>query len=394
MLKTTAGQLRAALASVRPAVANWRRTSAAILATVKIAGSDVGGQAAACNCDVEIAAPFAGSGDMPARCVPFLQIWGVIFAMPGETEISLHAADGHALALRFAGGGYLFPGLPADDMPSVREGVSHYFSADADGGKLADALRWIAPFCSREFTRYYLCGACIDIADGVSRLVATDGHAMAWRRIPDMPAQARGLIVPLPVVQMLARRRDMLRISFNAEKFRCLVAAAGGGWIAFKTIEGTFPDFRRVIPAGDVKAEILCDAREMLAAGSRMMALANNGDNGRMITMASGPDGVTLARSHGASSPMAWTSAGPAAWERLAQAARMSGHPFEIAMSWQQWRRAAQASRAVAPEMRLQFFDGGSPMRFGDDDAGGLIMPMRGWKPAAEIVAAVGGGVA
>ncbi len=97
-----------------------------------------------------------------------------------------------------------------------------------------------ALFCaSTEETRYYLKGVHLSTS---GHMVTTDGHRMFVAMLPEQPTA--DVIIPLADVQAAlklagARCQD---IEVTPEKI---------GQIAYTAVDGTFPDWRRVVPTGE-----------------------------------------------------------------------------------------------------------------------------------------------
>jgi DNA polymerase-3 subunit beta len=102
-----------------------------------------------------------------------------------------------------------------------------------------DLLKAALLCASTEQTRYYLCGVHLSTS---GHMVTTDGHRMFVARLNDKPAA--DVIIPLADVQAalkLAGARCQ-EIEVTADKI---------GQIAFTAVDGTFPDWRRVVPTGE-----------------------------------------------------------------------------------------------------------------------------------------------
>lgn len=150
-----------------------------------------------------------------------------------------------------------FPVMSDDDMP-------HSFSfTAADLRTLIDRTRFAI---STEETRYYLNGIYFHAAEGengrVLRAVATDGHRLALMEIP-LPAGAEdmpGVIVPRKTVNELRKLIDEaeedIAVQLSDTKIRFTI---DGIVLNSKLIDGTFPDYDRVIPdANDKFMEVSC----------------------------------------------------------------------------------------------------------------------------------------
>ncbi len=144
-----------------------------------------------------------------------------------------------------------FPVMSDDDMP-------HSFQLPAKMLRtLIDRTRFAI---STEETRYYLNGiylhAASDDANPVLRAVATDGHRLARMDVPlpDGAAAMPGIIVPRKTINELRKLIDEadgdIDVSLSDTKIRF---AIDGIVLTSKLIDGTFPDYNRVIPAGNDK---------------------------------------------------------------------------------------------------------------------------------------------
>lgn len=140
--------------------------------------------------------------------------------------------------------------LPAEDFPcrAQPENPAIFKLPAASLSRLFEAT-----FCamSKEEVRYYLGGVFLHIVDGKLRAAATDGHRMirAEMAAPEGTEALRDTIVPDKTVNHMRRilaKADgevTVRVSDRAIQFE-----VGGAEIASKVIDGTFPDYERVVP--------------------------------------------------------------------------------------------------------------------------------------------------
>ena len=149
--------------------------------------------------------------------------------------------------------------LPKEDFPVMAS--SEYqsnFSADAPVlRRLFDKSKFAI---STEETRYYLNGVYMHVSDGdggkVLRCVATDGHRLARidADLPDGAADMPGVIVPRKTVAELRKLLDdddmKIAVSVSETKVRF---ATPDITLTSKVIDGTFPDYTRVIPQGNTR---------------------------------------------------------------------------------------------------------------------------------------------
>lgn len=175
-----------------------------------------------------------------------------------QVELSLGPDDGR-MALVSGPAKFALQVLPPDDFPDMSAGeMSHAFDLKASELKrLIDKTRFAI---STEETRYYLNGIYLHAAetDGTERLraVATDGHRLAQVEA-DLPKGADGMpgvIVPRKTVQEVHKLIEdadaIIKVELSTSKIRFTV---GNVRFTSQLIDGTFPDYGRVIPENNDK---------------------------------------------------------------------------------------------------------------------------------------------
>lgn len=126
---------------------------------------------------------------------------------------------------------------------------------------LADYLRELDPFISRETNRYYLCGIFVEVsAEGKVTFTATDGHKLIHRKVDSRHimtntfSDAVSFIMPHDAIKSLLlalrlkRHALVAEIIFEVEPKQALFFSVDGITIHSKPIDGTFPNYRGVIP--------------------------------------------------------------------------------------------------------------------------------------------------
>jgi len=147
--------------------------------------------------------------------------------------------------------------LPGEDFPSLTsDDLGTRFSMPA--GDLSRLLQKARFAMSQEETRYYLNGVYLHaFTDGdapLLRAAATDGHRLARldTPLPDGAASMPGVIVPRKAIAELSRlledAEENVEIAVSAAKIRF---GFGAGHLTSKLIDGSFPDYERVIPKGN-----------------------------------------------------------------------------------------------------------------------------------------------
>ena len=135
-------------------------------------------------------------------------------------------------------------------------------------------------FASKEETRYYLNGVLFEINGGKLHLISTDGH-----RLIKIPVEIEGkkkpedmkFIIPSSLIAKIkkARGADTVELSINKDE---ITIAYDGGTFTDKAIDGTFPDYTRVIPDQEAAVKNEKDRRKKLAQKVAAAEFAQGGD--------------------------------------------------------------------------------------------------------------------
>lgn len=222
-----------------------------------------------------------------------------------QVELSFQPSDSF-LSLRSGRSRFTLASLPVEDFPLMTGGdFSHSFQVTAaDLIALIDRTKFAI---STEETRYYLNGIYLHAARSggvnVLRAVATDGHRLARVEVPlpegagDMP----GVIVPRKTVlelrKLIEEASSDMTVSLSASKIRF---AFGDAVLSSKLIDGTFPDYERVIPIDndrilEVEKKAFADAVDRVSAISteKSRAIKVLVDKGTATLSASSPEAGT-----------------------------------------------------------------------------------------------------
>lgn len=238
-----------------------RRNTIPILSNVLMRAEDGVLSMSSTDMDLEInesvAANVSTSG---ATTAPAHTLHDIVRKFPdgSEVEISLNA-EGTQMTVSAGRSQFKLSCLPVADFPEIAIGdLPHNFSLPAsDLRALIDRTKFAM---STEETRYYLNGIYVHEADNegvkVLRAVSTDGHRLARFEMPlpegasDMP----GVIIPRKTIgeirKLIEEAADLIQISLSENKVRFSFDHVV---MTSKLIDGTFPDYQRVIPQGNDK---------------------------------------------------------------------------------------------------------------------------------------------
>jgi DNA polymerase-3 subunit beta len=276
-----------------------RRNTIPVLGNVLLRAE--GGQLAirATDLDIEISTRCAATITEPgATTVPAATFHDLLRKLPEGSQVSLETGGGGSgsaqrdshthITIRSGRSRFVLQTLPDTDFPDIAAGeMSHSFALPAED--LASMIGQVGFAVSTEETRYYLNGIYLHTVGGTGEAlvaVATDGHRLARRTHP-CPAGAEGMpgiIVPRKAVGEIARLIEKLgnqpvEISLSTTKLRVETPDAT---FLTKLIDGTFPDYERVIPKGNDKHAVL-DAAELVAAVDRVATISS--ERGRAVKL-------------------------------------------------------------------------------------------------------------
>ncbi len=280
-----------------------KRTTMPILANVLLRAEGDELRLTATDMDLEIVdsvpATVAGAGAVTA---PAHTPYDIVRKLADGAQIEITVSgDLGSLSLRAGRSHFRLGCLPVEDFPQLSSGeLRHHFELSAnDLRMLIDRTRFAI---STEETRYYLNGIYLHtteaMVDGttwpVLRAVATDGHRLARVEMPrpDGAAQIPGIILPRKTVgevrKLIDEGAERIEVSLSENKVRFTI---GDIVITSKLIDGSFPDYERVIPAGNDKV-LEVDTRLFAGAVDRVATIST--EKSRAVKLALGDGTLTL----------------------------------------------------------------------------------------------------
>ena len=200
----------------------------------------------------EVEANVASTGTLT---VPALMLYDIVRKLPEGSQVALKADAGSSrLTVTAGSSNFNLSYLPAEDFPVMSEGeLSHKFTISSkDFLKLVDKTKFAM---SNEETRYYLNGVYFHLSNGKLRAVATDGHRLASVEVeaPQGSAGMPGIIIPRKAVNEIGKlleNQSEVAIALSETKIKI---NAGKIELLSKVVDGTFPDYQRVIPENNTK---------------------------------------------------------------------------------------------------------------------------------------------
>jgi DNA polymerase-3 subunit beta len=219
-------------------------------------------------------------------------LFDIVRKLPEGSQVELAAAEGK---MQIVAGRSRFnlSTLPRDDFPVIAEGElpTRFELPAATLRQIIEKTRFAI---SSEETRYYLMGIFLHLIDDQLRAAATDGHRLARVTVakPDGADGMPDVIVPRKAVAELYRLLEELEgtveISLSPTKVRF---GLGSAVLTSKLIDGTFPDYNRVIPTANDKL-LKLDPKSFSAGVDRVSTIAS--EKTRAVKMSVDRDKVTL----------------------------------------------------------------------------------------------------
>jgi DNA polymerase-3 subunit beta len=290
-----------------------RRTTIPILSNVLLraegAGPGLGKLAlSATDMDLEIVERVPGRVEREGRTTaPAHTLYDIVRKLREGAQVELETlGERNEMVLRSGRSTFTLACLPPEDYPVMSAGeLPHHFSLSAaELRSLIDRTRFAI---STEETRYYLNGIYLHATKNnevpVIRAVATDGHRLARVEItaPEGAAGMPGIIVPRKTVielrKLVEEGEEEVQVALGETKIRC---AIGEAVLTSKLIDGTFPDYDRVIPANNDKIlEVEC--KEFAEAVDRVSTISTERsravklaiEQGNLVVSATSPENGT-----------------------------------------------------------------------------------------------------
>jgi DNA polymerase-3 subunit beta len=348
-----------------------RRNTIPILANVLIKAGKSGLELKATDLDLEVIETVPAEVKTPgATTVPAHMIYDIVRKLPEGSQVELNASgDRGSMAVKAGRSRFTLQTLPEADFPDLAAGeLSHKFSvATPDLKRLVDKTQFAI---SNEETRYYLNGIYLHAVDekpAKLRAVATDGHRLAQVEIA-LPKGANGIpgvIVPRKTVaeiqKLVEDSGEEVEIELSPAKIRF---SFGRVTLTSKLIDGTFPDYGRVIPAGNDKT-LVVEKSDFAAAVDRVSTVSS--ERGRAVKLSLTAGKLTLSVTN--------PDSGSATEELEVE---YSSDPLDIGFNSRYLLDIAAQIEGEKAELKLA--DPGSPTLLRDQDAGGalyVLMPMR-----------------
>ncbi|MCH2678564.1 MAG: DNA polymerase III subunit beta [Alphaproteobacteria bacterium] len=230
-------------------------------------------------------------------------LYDIVRKLPENVKVELLSEKNDRLGIKASSSSFALNCLPAEDFPSIsQEEFKFTFSLETnDLIRLIDKTSFAM---SLEETRYYLNGIylhAVKDAEGEKlRTVSTDGHRLSRvdMNIPEGANEIPGVIVPrktiMEIRKLLEDHSDTINLSLSDNKIKLSFSNV---ILTSKLLDGTFPDYSRVIPEQNDKTvtisnQLLSEAVDRVSTVStdKTRAIKVNISKGNLIISATNPD--------------------------------------------------------------------------------------------------------
>jgi DNA polymerase-3 subunit beta len=266
-----------------------RRHTLPILANVLVRKQ--GDQVSFLATDIEIqictAATLAAGKDDTAITVNARKLIDILRSLP-NSEVSISVSS-RKLTIACGKSRFSLQTLGPEDYPTVAPSDKPTTSLTMPQKQLRQLFAMVHFAMAQQDIRYYLNGLLFVVDAGLVRVVATDGHRLAYCATPvEQQFERQEVIIPRKTVTELQRllgdTDDPVEISIAGNQIRFRF---GDVELLSKLVEGKFPDYQRVIPTGYTKS-IMLNREQWSNALSRASILTSEKFKGVRFTLTDG----------------------------------------------------------------------------------------------------------
>lgn len=270
-----------------------------------------------------------------------------------DGDCDIEVKDGHAV-VKQKRSRFKIATLDASDWPVQKFGEFRQL-ATVDGEYLKDVNAKVGYCVSQEEARYYLQGVNWCLVDGKVVNIATDGHRLS-KIVTGLEYDGElNIIVPRKATAESAKLDGSVKVEFNGSAIRF---TSDDTVLTSKLIDGTFPDWQRVIPQGNDKL-VTIDAASLAGAVGRVQAVQDGVGSGIKVRIRGNELTLSLKT-------------------QLDEADETfdveSNIELDIGVNY---KYLSEAMSKFDGDVTSRFSDGNYPMIFEKDNYLSLIMPMR-----------------
>lgn len=258
-----------------------RRQTLPILTNVLVNATEQALTLTATDLEVELCARAELPAETPgAITLPARRLHDILRALPEDATVTV-TADGDKTTVRCGRSRFTLATLPASDFPTL-ENLPLEGEIRVPQGALRSMIERTHFAMAQQDVRYYLNGLLLEVSSGIVRLVATDGHRLAFQELATEAevAEPRQVIVPrkgiMELMRLLADNDAEATLALSPNHIRVTL-----GEIRFtsKLIDGKFPDYLRVIPSEGGRV-VIADRMLLRSALARTGIVLNDKSQG------------------------------------------------------------------------------------------------------------------
>ena len=284
-----------------------RRNTIPILANVLLDAKEESISLMATDMDIQVVELIDGSDaeimQMGTITTSAQMLYDIVRKLPGNIKVELYSENSERLAVKASSSSFALNCLPAKDFPSFpNESFKNSFKLNSsDLIRLIDKTSFAM---SLEETRYYLNGIYMHTVDengkNFLRTVATDGHRLSRvdMVLPNGAEEISGVIIPrktiMEIRKLLEDADETIEIMIDDTRIGFSI---GKVMLTSKLLDGTFPDYTRVIPEKydkvvNVSNQALAEAvdRVSTVSSEKSRAIKINIDKQILTIIANNPD--------------------------------------------------------------------------------------------------------
>jgi DNA polymerase-3 subunit beta len=199
--------------------------------------------------EAQLKTELQNTGDVEAITISAKKLQEILRAIPDESSISLDTHE-NKLLVKANKSRFSLQTLPAQDFPTLTEQLTGSVKIEIEQGKLKRLLSAVQHAMAQQDIRYYLNGVLLVIEASSIKLIATDGHRLAYiAEVIEGDYPKKEVILSRKTVnellKLLTDSTEKIQLELAEKQIRATFANI---ILTSKVIDGKFPDYTRVIP--------------------------------------------------------------------------------------------------------------------------------------------------
>ncbi|OGS96322.1 MAG: DNA polymerase III subunit beta [Gallionellales bacterium RIFCSPLOWO2_02_FULL_57_47] len=177
------------------------------------------------------------------------KIQDILRILPDQSQVSVEIKENKAI-IKYNKSKFSLQTLPAQDFPKLSNQLENAKKIVLSQTKLKNLLESVHYAMAQQDVRYYLNGVLLIIDNDKLKVVATDGHRLAYNEGKiEGKHEKTEIILPRKAVaelcKLLSDSEDIVELEFTSQQVKAVFSDVV---LVSKVIEGKFPDYERVIP--------------------------------------------------------------------------------------------------------------------------------------------------